>query len=463
LLSESAALTHPDILRDIPSPPANGVRPLRIAVIGSGISGLSAAWLLSRRHSVFVFEADNRIGGHSNTVDAGPVAVDTGFIVYNELTYPNLTALFRNLGVPTKPSEMSFAVSLDGGRLEYSGSSFAGLFAQPRNLLRPRFWSMLADLLRFYRHAARDLTEPGSATLDEYLAARKYGAALRDDHLYPMAAAIWSTPAGEIGSYPAASFIRFCANHGLLQLTGRPIWRTVDGGSRAYVTRLTQAFADRIAVGRGIRTVRRRAEAVEITDDRGDKEFFDHVVIATHADQALAMLSDASAEERRLLGAFRYNENLAVLHADPAWMPRRRRAWASWNYISQRAGASKQLSMTYWMNRLQSLPGRPLFVTLNPDNEPRADLVIRRETYHHPRFDAAAMAAQKQLWSLQGIRNTWFCGAYFGAGFHEDGLQAGLAVAEALGGVKRPWAVAGESDRIFLSAPAEGVQGQRAA
>jgi uncharacterized protein len=431
-------------------------------VIGSGISGLSAAWLLSQRHSVFVFEADSRIGGHSNTVDAGSVPVDTGFIVYNEVTYPNLTALFRYLGVPTKPSEMSLAVSLDGGHLEYSGSNLTGIFAQPRNLVRPRFWSMLADLLRFYRHAARDATGLGLATLDEYLAAGKYGAALRDDHLYPMAAAIWSTPAGEIGKYPAASFIRFCANHGLLQLSGRPTWRTVEGGSRVYVARLIQPFADRIAVGRGIRAIRRWVDTVEITDDRGNKHVFDHIVIATHADQALAMLSDPSPEERRLLGAFLYNENLAVLHSDPAWMPRRRRAWASWNYISRRVGASKHLSVTYWLNRLQGLPGCPLFVTLNPDEEPRADLVIHRETYHHPRFDAVAMAAQKTLWSLQGHRNTWFCGAYFGAGFHEDGLQAGLAVAEALGGVKRPWTVAGESDRIFLSAAAK-TAGQCAA
>jgi predicted NAD/FAD-binding protein len=206
--------------------------------------------------------------------------------------------------------------------------------------------------------------------------------------------------------------------------------------------------------------VRRHAETVEVIDDRGGTEVFDHVVIAAHGDQALGMLGDPSPEERRLLGAFGYNENLAVLHSDPAWMPRRRRAWASWNYISRQAGASRHLSVTYWLNRLQSLPGKPLFVTLNPDREPRADLVIRRETYHHPRFDAAAMAAQQQLWSLQGRRNTWFCGAYFGAGFHEDGLQAGLAVAEALGGIKRPWVVVGESDRIFLSPATEKALGE---
>ncbi len=427
-------------------------------MIGSGISGLSAAWLLSHRHSVFVFEADNRIGGHSNTVDAAGIPVDTGFIVYNEATYPNLTALFRHLDVATKASEMSFAVSLDDGRLEYSGTNLAGLLAQPHNLLRPRFWSMLADLRRFYRNAPRDAAALGLTTLDDYLA-KNYGSALRDDHLYPMAAAIWSTPANEIGMYPASSFIRFCDNHGLLRLSERPMWRTVDGGSRAYIAQLTQSFADRIATGRGVRTVRRHAGGVAIIDDRGRKEVFDHVVIAAHADQALAMLADPSSEERRLLGAFGYTENLAVLHADPACMPRRRRAWASWNYISRQAGASKSLSVTYWLNRLQSLPGAPLFVTLKPRQKSREPiLVIRCETYHHPRFDAAAMVAQRQLWSLQGDRNTWFCGAYFGAGFHEDGLQAGLAVAEALGGAKRPWSVVGEgSDRIFSVAGGRNV------
>jgi len=437
-------------------PILESARPLRIAVIGTGISGMSAAWLLSRRHDVSVFEADGRIGGHSNTVDAGAVPVDTGFIVYNEATYPNLTALFRHLDVPTKPSEMSFAVSLDDGRLEYAGTNLFGLFAQRRNLARPRFWSMLGDLRRFYRNAPRDAATLGAATLDDYLDAGGYGAALRDDHLYPMAAAIWSTPAAEIGRYPAAAFIRFCDNHGLLRLKERPVWRTVEGGSREYVARLTHSFAARIAVGRGIRYVRRVAGGVEIGDAPGRAQMFDHAVIATHADQALLMLADPGPEERRLLGAFGYNENLAVLHCDPGLMPRRRRAWASWNYLSQGAGATKCLSVTYWMNRLQGIPeATPLFVTLNPDREPQPSRVIRRETYHHPLYDAAAMAAQERLWSLQGVRNTWFCGAYFGAGFHEDGLQAGLAVAEALGGGRRPWTVAGESGRIRLL-PAAG-------
>jgi predicted NAD/FAD-binding protein len=426
---------------------------LNIAVVGSGISGLSAAWLLSRRHRVTLFEAADRIGGHSHTVMADGVAVDTGFIVYNEQTYPNLTALFRHLAVPTKPAEMSFAVSLDRGRLEYSGTNLGGLFAQRRNLASPRFWSMLRDLERFYRRAPLDLPEMGAMGLGAYLDGLGCGAAFREDHLYPMAAAIWSTPVGDIPHYPAAAFVRFCENHGLLKLRQRPTWRTVDGGSREYVARLTRSFSDRIATSRPVRGIRRADIGVEIACE-GGTERFDHVVIAAHADQALAMLTDAGSEERRILGAFPYRRNEAVLHSDPALMPRRRRVWSSWNYASETRHDAAALSVTYWMNRLQGISDdRPLFVTLNPTREPNPARVHRCETYHHPVFNAAAGAAQGELWSLQGIRNTWFCGAYFGAGFHEDGLQAGLAVAEQLGGVRRPWTVAAQSDRIQITAP----------
>jgi predicted NAD/FAD-binding protein len=431
---------------------------LDIAIVGSGISGLSAAWLLSRRHRVTLYEADDRIGGHSHTVTAGGTAVDTGFIVYNEQAYPNLTALFRHLDVPTKATEMSFAVSLDRGRLEYSGTDLGGLFAQRRNLASPRFWSMLRDLERFYRRAPRELADMGSLGLGDYLDGLGCGAAFRDDHLYPMAAAIWSTPVDDIPDYPAAAFVRFCENHGLLKLGRRPLWRTVDGGSREYVERLTRSFAGRISTSRRVRGIRRVPGGVAI-DGGGGTERFDHVVIAAHADQALAMLDDADAHEHRLLGAFGYRRNEAVLHADPSLMPRRKRVWSSWNYASEAGEGAPALSVTYWMNRLQGLPdSHPLFVTLNPIREPDPALVHRRDVYEHPVFDAAAGAAQAQLWSLQGVRNTWFCGAYFGAGFHEDGLQAGLAVAEQLGGVRRPWTVAGESDRIRITVPAGMVQ-----
>ncbi|MEO6433782.1 MAG: NAD(P)/FAD-dependent oxidoreductase [Sphingomicrobium sp.] len=425
-------------------------RRLDIAIIGSGISGLSAAWLLSKRHRVTLFEADHRVGGHSHTVEALGIPVDTGFIVYNERTYPNLTALFDHLDVPTKASKMSFSVSLDEGRLEYAGS-LGGLFAQARNLVSKRFWSMLKDLNRFYGQGPKDIAALGDTTLGEYLDGIGCGAAFRDDHLYPMAAAIWSTPVSDIPDYPAASFLRFCENHGLLQFTRRPRWRTVAGGSREYVSRLIDGFAERVRIGCAAEKVLRTPTGVVVLS-AGRAESFDHVVIATHADEALELLSDPSSEEQALLGAFRYRKNLAVLHSDERLMPRRRRVWSSWNYASKRALDGTHLSVTYWMNRLQGIArDKPLFVTLNPISRPDPAKVHREIAYDHPIFDSAAVRAQPHLWSLQGVRSTWFCGAYFGAGFHEDGLQAGLAVAEQLGGVLRPWQVERESTRIHVS------------
>ncbi len=431
---------------------------LKIAVIGTGISGMSAAWLLNDRHDVTVFERAPRLGGHSNTVEVctatASIPVDTGFIVYNPLNYPNLTALFDHLEVATKPSDMSFGVSLAGGRLEYAGGDLAGLFAQKRNLLRPRFWAMLRDLLRFYGAApgaAEALTDQ-HITLGEYLRRGGYGTAFINDHLLPMAAAIWSAPPDAMLDYPAAAFIRFHANHGLLQLRDRPQWRTVDGGSRAYVARLTASYAGRIRLDCGALSVLRGDDGVRVRDSRGNEERFDHVVLATHADQALSLLDDADENERAILGAFRYSRNLAVLHTDARFMPKRRAAWSSWNFIGE--ARNDGLCVTYWMNRLQSIGGATdLFVTLNPPRPPRAGTLLHSELYEHPMYDPRAMLAQSQLWSLQGRNRTWFCGAYFGAGFHEDGLQAGLAVAEALGGVRRPWTVANELGRIHVPQP----------
>jgi predicted NAD/FAD-binding protein len=428
--------------------------PLRIAVVGSGISGLSAAWLLAKRHDVTLYEAAPRPGGHSNTVmvagDQGPVPVDTGFIVYNEATYPNLTALFDHLEVPTKPSDMSFAVSLDGGRLEYAGTDLKGLFAQKRNLLRPRFWSMLRDLLRFYREAPGHGGSLGDLTLGAYLDRERYGRAMREDHLYPMAAAIWSIPARQVMDYPAAAFIRFCDNHGLLKIANRPVWRTVDGGAKVYVRALLDQFAGKVHLGMPAQRIARHQDHAVVEALGAAPECYDHVVLAAHADQSLDLLADAADEEIRLLGRFRYSLNEAVLHRDASVMPRRRAVWASWNYASQGRGEAP-LSVTYWMNRLQGIdPANPLFVTLNPYEGLDESKVICRQIYEHPIFDMAAIAAQRALWSLQSVRRTWFAGAYFGSGFHEDGLQAGLAVAEALGGVRRPWQVAGESGRIHV-------------
>ena len=418
---------------------------------------MSCAWLLSRRHRVTLYEADERPGGHTNTVEVkageGLLGIDTGFIVYNESTYPNLAAMFRHLGVESTPSEMSFAVSMADGGFEYAGADLGALLAQRRNLLRPRFWAMLRDLLRFYRQAPRDvaLMDAESLSLGGYLDSRGFGTAFQRDHILPMAAAIWSTPTGAIRDYPAAAFVRFCVTHGLLQLTHRPVWRTVTGGSRRYVSRLLDGLSGPLHLRRRIAAVLRDGLQVRLVDVAGGTAVHDHVVIATHAPQALAMLADPDLQEKALLGDFGTNLNLAVLHTDQGLMPRRRRVWSSWNFIEHAGAGGPKPFFSYWMNRLQAIPGETqYFVTLNPPRPPAPGTLLHTEHYAHPLFDGRSLKAQRQLWRLQGQRRTWFCGAWFGAGFHEDGLQAGLAVAEALGGVRRPWTVAAESGRIHL-------------
>ncbi|WP_291391924.1 FAD-dependent oxidoreductase [Devosia sp.] len=416
----------------------------RIAVVGSGVAGLSAAWLLSRQHEVVLYEKNPWLGGHANTVDVdcpeGVIPVDTGFIVFNPANYPNFVAMLEHLGVPSLAADMSLGVSVGGGRLEYSSRPL-GLFGQPQNLVSPRFWRMIADILAFYK-VARSLDHDGvdGTSLGQFLERGGYSRALIEEHVLPMCAAIWSTTASQIRDYPMRAFLRFFSSHGLLQVVGRPQWRTVAGGSRAYVEALRQDMGGKVQVRRAARRIARTGGLVTVEDVGGELDTFTDVVIAAHADEAARLLADPSQVERDILGAFEYTPNLAVLHDDRSLMPRRRSVWASWNYIEGAEGDEGPLCVSYWMNRLQSLPTkRQLFVTLNPVRAPRPGSVIRAIEYTHPLFNAAALQAQDQLWRLQGVRNTWFCGSYFGYGFHEDALQSGLAVAESLG-APAPWA-----------------------
>jgi predicted NAD/FAD-binding protein len=425
---------------------------MRIAVIGTGIAGNAAAWTLSQRYPVTVYDRELRPGGHSHTVtidyQGTPIAVDIGFIVYNELNYPDLTAMFAHLGVETVASCMSFAVSADGGRFEWRGggndwwATGAGLFAQPGNLLSPSYLRMLTGILKFGRQSADDLRNGRLAglTLGDYFRQRQLPKRLLTDYLAPMGAAIWSAPASKMLDFPAENFIAFFDNHRLLH-DDRPVWRTVKGGSQCYVERLQAAFRDRVRLGCAVISIERTAQGVVVHDSHGRHESFDHVVIAAHSDQALAMLSDADQRERDILGAIGYAPNKVYLHRDTRLMPKRRRAWASWNFLRwQREGrAVNDVAVTYWMNRLQGIdPDKPLFVSLNPPFEPAPELTFGQYLCEHPQYNAAAFAAQKRLGEIQGQRHTWFCGAWTGYGFHEDGLRSGLAVAEALGAVA-PW------------------------
>lgn len=430
----------------------------RIAIIGSGISGLGAAWSLSRDHDIVVFEADDRIGGHSNTVDVatldGVTSVDIGFIVYNEVTYPNLTRLFETLDVPTEPSDMSFAFSLDG-EFEYA-ASLRGVLARPANLLRPRFLGMLRDIDRFRRIGNALEPAPGEA-IGELLARHGFGRGFLEDYLHPMTGAIWSAGQANVAEFPARSILSFLSNHGLIEIRGRPPWRTVSGGSRTYVELLTAGFKDSIRIDTPV-TGLTRAGGTNLVTVGGVTEAFDHVVIATHSDQALRILGpEATDRELRLLGSIPYQPNVAILHSDPDLMPARRGVWSSWNALatSGRRG-SGVASVTYWMNRLQNLEASvPLFVSLNPIREPRPDLVHGRFEFAHPQFDADAVTAQQGIAEIQGDNGTWYAGAYMGYGFHEDGLQSGLNVAAALGSPP-PWHGA---FRSVSPAPAARIRG----
>lgn len=427
---------------------------MKIGIVGAGVTGLGAAWLLSKSHQVTVFEKNGYPGGHANTVETTDsngriVPVDTGFIVYNERTYPNLMGLFAEIEAPVKKTDMSFAVSMDNGRLEYGGSDLKSLFAQKRNYFSPRFYQMLYDLVRFYKKAPLLLENPGKdpLSLGDFLDQGRYSAAFVEDHLLPMAAAIWSCSTETMRDFPAASFVRFFVNHGLFELKDRPQWWTVDGGSREYVSRLISSMAGDVHLARPAQSVRRENGRVFIRDAQGEEQTFDTVIFACHGDQAFSLLQDKSDHEASILSGFKYQPNEAILHTDPGQMPKRHKAWSSWNYLTNYAAtkddtnneANKRVAVTYWMNQLQSLdPSHPLFVTLNPVSRIDPEKIIDQFAYNHPIFDQAALDSQKKLPSIQGTGGVWYCGSYCGYGFHEDGIASACAVSMALG-VVPPW------------------------
>ena len=411
---------------------------MRIAIVGTGISGLLAANLLSREHEVSVFEANDYLGGHTNTIDVetegGPVAVDTGFIVFNEWTYPRFIGMIEGLGVAWHDSDMSFSVRCDRSGLEYNGTSLDTLFAQRRNLFRPSFLGMIREILRFNREAPALLDAEGDdPSLGDYLAREGYSSSFVENYLVPMSAAVWSTPPGRMGEFPARTLIRFFENHGFLSVDERPTWRVITGGSKSYIGPLSEPFAERVRLSCPVEQIERRAHEVLVrTRGANEAEPFDHVVIATHSDQALRMLADPSVAERDILGAIPYQANRAVLHTDASVMPRTPRAWASWNYHRPREQGDA-LTVTYWMNLLQGLRTRDnYFVTLNPAAEIDPSRVLRSIHYEHPLFTREAVAAQARRGEISGVRRTSYCGAYWYYGFHEDGVRSALAVADEL-------------------------------
>jgi predicted NAD/FAD-binding protein len=420
---------------------------MKIAIVGTGISGLSAAWLLRRHAEVTVYEQNAYAGGHSHTfqVPGGP-AVDTGFIVFNERNYPHLTALFRHLDVASQESEMSFSASIGGGRVEYAGDNLDTLFAQRWNLFDRAHWRMLLDIVRFNRDAKRALRDglAPELTLGEFILRGGYGSELSRRYLLPMAAAIWSCPVGAMLRFPAASFLKFFENHGLLDLMDRPRWRTVTGGSHEYVKKLLASLSDRVRLGAPVTALRRVGTAVRVWDAAGETADYDRVIMAVHADQVLPLLAGATSDERRIFGAFHYQDNRVVLHTDTAFMPKRKKAWAAWNYLSGDAvDGQARVSVTYWMNRLQRLAGdQDYFLSLNPLTEPKG--AIYETTYAHPVFTREAIQAQEELGSIQGVDRIWFCGAWTGYGFHEDGLRSAVQVAQGMG-YPVPW-LAGEGE-----------------
>lgn len=410
---------------------------MRIAVIGSGIAGLGSAWLLSRQHEVVLFEKGSRLGGHTDTHDielgGRRHAVDTGFIVYNEQHYPLLTRMFSTLGVASQPTTMSFSAHDASTGLEYNAGSLAGLFCQKRNLVNPRFWKMLADLRRFYREAPSLLQDAEAAlTLGEYLQKNRYSDAFRDDHLVPMASALWSSPSRRILEFPVVELVHFMANHHMLQISGRPSWRVVSGGSRRYIDALCELWDVEVRLDSAVAGVCRNRDQASIRSMAGT-ENFDQVVLACHADDALALLEDASADERDILGSLAYQDNDTVLHTDAGILPGNRNAWAAWNAHIP-ADRAAPCTVSYWMNALQGFDSsEPLIVSLNRTRQIAPEKILRRMSYRHPVQTVDAARARRRKAEIQGKSGTWFAGAYWGFGFHEDGLRSADQIARAFG------------------------------
>ena len=410
---------------------------MKIAIVGSGIAGLGAAWLLSRHHEVVLFESQDRLGGHTHThrvsQQGREYSVDTGFIVFNPENYPLLTRMFDELGVASQPTTMGFSVHDGASGLEYNATNLNAMFCQRRNLLSPRFLRMVSEILRFYRECPALLDVVGDGpTLGDYLSSKGYSELFVRDHLVPMACALWSSPSRRILDFPAKYLVRFMANHRMLQVQGRPGWRVVSGGSSTYISALQSSWQAAVRLGTAVRAIRREADAVVLSTSAGD-EHFDQVVLACHADDSLALLSDPSADETSVLGAMRFQDNHTVLHTDARMLPTRRAAWAAWNaYVP--AEPEAHCTVSYCMNLLQSIDSPdPFIVTLNRSHDIDPAKILARMNYRHPVYDHASVAAQGRRGDINGVRRTWFAGAYWGFGFHEDGLRSGVDVARELG------------------------------
>lgn len=403
---------------------------MKIAIIGTGIAGNVAAYKLRRDHDITVFESGTYVGGHTNTVDVTEngrtYAVDTGFIVFNDRTYPNFIRLLDDIGQESQPSEMSFSVQADNGKLEYNGASLNTLFAQRRNVLRPSFYRMIRDIVRFNQTVLPDCGElDESEALGDYLAKSRYSDEFVNNYLVPMAAAIWSAEPAKVLDMPVRFLVQFFANHGLLQINGRPLWKVVKGGSRQYVEKLVAGHRDRIRLDSPVQRIRRVGDRVELHSRTGGREFFDYVFVACHSDQALALLEDATHQEREILGAIKYQSNEAILHVDESVMPKRRRAWAAWNYHIPQDPA-RHVAVTYNMNILQGLDAdKQYLVTLNNDQHIDPAKVIRRVNYEHPIYSRESVVAQRRQAEINCDR-TFYCGAYWRNGFHEDGVVSAL-------------------------------------